>query len=135
MTFAQPDVAKGLEAARRLAAELEAEHADATGSLREGVVDMFTVRRLAVGGALARTLTNTNCIESMISIARRTTGRITRWKDGSMKKRWIAAGILEAERSFRRDRGHTDMKLLAAALHRQTTSAGDTPAEYDQAAA
>jgi hypothetical protein len=135
VTFAQPDVAKGLEAARRLAAELEAEHPDETGSLRKGVVDMFTVRRLAVGGALARTLTNTNCIESMISIARRSTGRVTRWKDGSMKKRWIAAGILEAERSFRRDRGHTDMKLLVAALHRQTTPAGDTPAEHDQAAA
>jgi len=32
---------------------------------------MFSVRRFGVTGALARTLTNTNCIESMISIARR----------------------------------------------------------------
>ena len=37
--------------------------------LREGLDDMFTVRRLGVSGALAKTLTNTNCIESMISIA------------------------------------------------------------------
>ena len=105
-------------------------------SLREGLDDMFTVRRLGITGALARTLTNTNCIESMISIARRTTGRVTRWKDGSMKKRWVAAGMLEAERSFRRVRGHKDMAKLVDALRRQShPSAGRTPTEYDQAAA
>ena len=34
---------------------------------------MFTVARFGVGGTLAATLTTTNCIESMISIAKRTT--------------------------------------------------------------
>jgi hypothetical protein len=29
--------------------------------LREGLEDMFTVRRLGVGGRLAASLTNTNC--------------------------------------------------------------------------
>ena len=96
---------------------------------------MFTVRRLGVGGALAKTLTTTNCIESMISIARRTTGRVTRWKDGSMKKRWIAAGMLEAERSFRRVNGHSEMKTLVQALRRTVTTEIDTPTNYDQAAA
>jgi putative transposase len=62
---------------------------------------MFTVRRLGVGGRLALTLTNTNCIESMIPIARTAMARVKRWKDGSMKKRWVAVGMLEAERSFR----------------------------------
>jgi putative transposase len=133
--FAQPDAAKGLEAAKRLAKELEADHPDAAASLREGLDDMFTVRRLGISGALAKTLTNTNCIESMISITRRTTGRVTRWKDGNMKKRWIAAGMLEAERSFRRVRGHKDMTKLVVALRRQVTSAVDTSAEYVQAAA
>ena len=58
----------------------------------------------------------------MISIAKRTTGRVTKWKDGSMKKRWVAAGMLEAERSFRCVRGHKDMAKLVDALGR----AGDT---------
>jgi hypothetical protein len=35
---------------------------------------MFTVRRFGVGGRLAASLTNTNCIESRISIARDTPG-------------------------------------------------------------
>jgi transposase-like protein len=133
--FAQPDAKKGLEAARSLAKELDADHPDAAASLREGLEDMFTVRRLGIGGTLAKTLTNTNCIESMISIARRTTGRVTKWKDGSMKKRWIAAGMLEAERSFRRVRGYQDMKKLVAALRREVTPTTGVPEEHDQAVA
>ncbi|MGO9854262.1 MAG: IS256 family transposase [Acidimicrobiales bacterium] len=139
LIFAQPDAAKGLAAARRLAKELEADHPDAAASLREGLDDMFTVRRLGVGGTLAKTLTTTNCIESMISIAKRTTGRVTKWKDGSMKKRWVAAGMLEAERSFRRVRGYKGMPKLVDALRREVASnvtpAVDTTEEYDQAAA
>lgn len=133
--FAQPDAGKGLAAAKRLAAELEADHPDAAASLREGLDDMFTIRRMGIGGALAKTLTNTNCIESMISITRRTTRRVTKWKDGSMKKRWTAAGMLEAERSFRRVRGYKDMAKLVTALRREVTSPADTPAKYDQEAA
>ena len=122
LIFAQPNAAKGLAAAKSLAKELEADHPDAAASLREGLDDMFTVRRLGVGGTLAETLTSTNCIESMISIAKRTTGRVTKWKDGSMKKRWIAAGMLEAERSFRRVRGYKGMPKLVDALQRELAS-------------
>ena len=56
---------------------------------------MFTVRRLGVTSRLANKLTNANCNESMILVARRSTGRVAKWKDGMMKKRWIAAGMLE----------------------------------------
>lgn len=45
----------------------------------------------------------------MISVARTTMGNVKHWKDGSMKKRWVAAGMLEAERNFRRVRGYKDM--------------------------
>jgi transposase-like protein len=139
LIFAQPNAAKGLAAAKSLAKELEADHPDAAASLREGLDDMFTVARLGVKGTLAQTLTSTNCIESMISIAKRTTGRVTKWKDGSMKKRWIAAGMLEAERSFRRVRGYKGMPKLVEALRREfasnVTPAVDTTEEYDQAAA
>ena len=82
---------------------------------------MFTVAGLGVTGRLRQSLTNTNCIESMISITRTTTGRVKHWRDGTMKKRWIAAGMLEAERSFRRLKGHADMPTLVAAITRATS--------------
>ena len=56
---------------RDLAAQLEARWPDAAASLREGLEDMFTVRRLGVGGRLAASLTTMNGIQSGISIARR----------------------------------------------------------------
>jgi hypothetical protein len=37
----------------------------------------------------------------MISIARTTNRNVTRWRDGQMVLRWTAAGMLNAERSFR----------------------------------
>lgn len=126
--FAQSNPTTGLARAKAIASEIEADHPDAAASLREGLADMFTVRRIGVSGELARSLTTTNAIESMISVARTTMGNVKRWQDGSMKKRWVAAGMLEAERSFRRLRGCAAMPVLVAALARATTSG---PARYD----
>jgi putative transposase len=92
--------------------------ADAAASLRAGVEDMFTVRRLGVGGRLATSLTDANCIESMLSIARDTTRNLKRWRDGKMIQRWCAAGMLNAERSFRRLKGYRQLPTLVAALAR-----------------
>ena len=50
--FADPDPAGGLRKAKALAAELDKTHPDADGSLREGLEDMFTVRRLGIDGTL-----------------------------------------------------------------------------------
>ncbi|MDQ4133565.1 MAG: IS256 family transposase [Actinomycetota bacterium] len=133
--FNHPNPARGLDAARRLAGELRADHPDAAASLLEGLEDMFTVRRLGVSGRLALTLTTTNPIESMISVSRTVTGRVKRWKDGSMKKRWVAAGMLEAERSFRRVKGCKEMPTLVAALRRHAARVDVTPSCENQEAA
>ena len=117
--FADPDPDAGLRKAKALAAELDKTHPDAAGSLREGLEQMFTVRRLGIDGTLARTLVCTNMIESMISIARTTTRNVKRWRnEGDMRRRWCAAGLLEAEKKFRRVRGHAQMPHLVAALAR-----------------
>ena len=116
--FNDRDPVAGLRAAKELAKALEDRYPDAAASLREGLDDMFTVRRLGLSDRLARTLTNTNAIESMISITRSTAANVKRWRDGKMIKRWVAAGMLNAERSFRRVKGCKDMPTLVAALAR-----------------
>lgn len=129
--FNHADPDQGLADARRLASELEARWPSAAASLREGLQDMFTVSRLGIDGRLAKTLTNTNAIESMISIARTVTARVKRWHDdGKMRQRWCAAGMLEAERSFRRVKGCKQMPRLVAALRRHTETV--THQNYDQ---
>jgi putative transposase len=134
LIFANPDAQKGLETARRLASELKADHPDAAASLLEGLEDMFALRRLGIGGNLAEMLTCTNAIESMISVARTTMRNVKHWQDGEMKKRWVAAGMLEAQRSFRRIRGYKQMPALVAALRRHA-NVPVTPPGYDQQAA
>src|ERR1700716_2769382 len=119
--FANADAEAGLRDPRRLAAQLKATHPDAAGSLLEGLEEMFTAARLGITGALRRSLTNTNCIESMISTVRVVTGRVKTWKDGEMKKRWIATGMIEAQRSFRRVRGHTQMANLVTVVGHPVT--------------
>jgi putative transposase len=113
-----PDAAAGLRDAKALATALERKHPGAAASLREGLPELFTVARLGITGALARTLTTSNPIESMISIARTTNRNVTRWRDGQMVLRWTAAGMLNAQRSFRRVKGYKQMPQLVAALRR-----------------
>jgi transposase-like protein len=68
---ADPDA--GLRQAKDLARQLETRWPDAAASLREGLEEMFTVRRLGVSDRLAKTLSSTNPIESMISVGKTTT--------------------------------------------------------------
>jgi putative transposase len=89
---------------------------DAAASLREGLEETLTVVRLGVSSALRRTLATTNPIESALSVTRRVTARVTRWRDGDMRKRWCAAGLLRAEAKFRRVKGRRAMPTLLKAL-------------------
>jgi hypothetical protein len=96
---------------------------------------MFTVARLGIDGRLAVTLTTSNPIESMLSIARTTNRNVTRWRDGQMVLRWTAAGMLNAEQSFRRVKGYEQMPQLIAELHRRTHPETATNTKTDGAAA
>ncbi len=61
----------------------------------------------------------------MIECVRRTSRNVKRWSSGEMALRWTAAGMLEAERQFRRIIGYHDLAKLAVAiehdLHPRTT--------------
>jgi putative transposase len=89
---------------------------DASSSLREGLEETLTVVKLGVPGVLRRTLATTNPIESALSVTRRVTARVTRWRDGDMRRRWCVAGLLRAESKFRRVKGHRAMPALLKAL-------------------
>jgi transposase-like protein len=133
--FTHPDPDQGLRNARHLATLLDKGYPGAAASLREGLEEMFTVARLGIDGRLAKTLVTSNPIDSMISIARTTNRNVTHWKDGEMVLRWTAAGMINAERSFRRVKGYKQMPQLVAALYRHAHPNTATPAETVGAAA
>ena len=113
-----------------LARELDRSHPGAAGSLREGLVETLTVSRLGVPPTLARTLRSTNSVESMIEICRDHAVNVKRWQDGQMVLRWIAAGMGEAARQFRRVNGYLHLPALRAALDATITV---TPTKEDAA--
>jgi transposase-like protein len=104
----------------QLAAGLHRMHPGAAASLREGLDETLTLQRLGVSGALYRTLRSTNAIENLNGLVGHFVRNVRRWRDGHMLVRWIAAGLSEARRSFRRVRGYTDIPKLIAALDRRT---------------
>ena len=119
--WAEEDYAKALASLRALARALEHQHPAAAASLREGLPETLTVTRLGIGGRLKRTLQCTNTIENLFSRVRRTQLNVKRWHGGDMRQRWTAAGILDAERNFRRIKGRDQLARLAAALGHELT--------------
>ena len=83
--------------------------------------------RLGLTGTLKRTLHSTNPVESMIEIVRTTQRNVKRWRSGEMALRWTAAGMLEAERQFRRVVGYRDLPKLLAAIERERQACEEAP--------
>ena len=106
------DAEVGIQKLKAHAKHLKAQHPDAAASLLEGLEELFTINRLGVTGELARCLATTNVIESPNSVVRRVGRRVTNYRDVNMAMRWAAAGFLEAEKAFRRLRGHQHIAAL-----------------------
>jgi transposase-like protein len=117
--WTQTDAKRAEGQLRALAKHLEVKHPGAAASLLEGLEETLTVTRLGLSGTLLDTFKTTNPIESMISIARKVAGNVKRWRNGRMALRWTAAGLLDAEKRFRKVKGYRDMPLLRRAIHQQ----------------
>lgn len=99
-----------------LASQLETEHPGAAGSVREGLDETLTVIELGLTGWLMRTLSSTNPIENLQGSVKRVARNVKRWRGGTMAERWAATALIEAEKQFRRIKGHREMSHLLRAL-------------------
>ncbi len=100
-----------------LVRRLESAHRGAAGSLHEELEETLTVMALDLPERLELVLSSTNFIENLLSRVRDTARRVKRCRGGRMILRWTAAGVLEAERHFRKVAGHRVLPKLVAALH------------------
>jgi putative transposase len=90
--------------------------------------ETLTVVKLGIKGKLKRTLESTNPAESMIDCVRTTQRNVKHWSSGEMGLRWTAAGMLEAEKQFRKVIGYTQLPALAIAIERRLHLQRHTPA-------
>jgi hypothetical protein len=117
--WAEPDYDRALEQLQQLAAELDHTHPGAAASLREGMEETLTVIRLQIKGKLKKTLESTNPCESMLDCVRTTQRNVKHWSSGEMGLRRTAAGMLEAEKQFRKVIGFLQLPTLAIAIERR----------------
>ena len=99
-----------------LARRVDTDYPSAATSVREGLDETLTVLGLGLSERLQRSLATTNAIESLLSRTRHVQRHVKRWRGGTMVLRWVAAGVLEAAKGFRRVQGCQDMPALVAAL-------------------
>jgi transposase-like protein len=110
------DAEAGIKKLKQLAKWLEQEFPSASGSLLEGLDEMFTINRLGLPKTLRRCLGSTNVIESPNSGIRRRTRRVKQWRDHAMVVRWVAASLLDMEKRFKRIMGYQQLWILDAKL-------------------
>jgi hypothetical protein len=70
---------------------------------------------------LERVLSSTNLVENLFSRVRDIGRRVKHRQSGTMVLRWTAAGVLEAERGFRKLTGYRAMPSLVGALRTRDT--------------
>lgn len=114
--YHESDYKKALQKLKNTASWLEKINPDAAASLREGMDELLTVTRLRAPEILCKSITTTNTIESVFSMVRRVTRRVSRWKNGDMRLRWCASGLLDAESRLNNIRGKKHLPSLAESL-------------------
>ena len=125
--YATRDAKRARRLLENLARRLEDQHPGAAASLREGVDETLTVMRLGLPESLERVLSSTNLIENLFGRVREIGRRVRRWQSGTMVLRWSAAGVLEAERGFRKIAGYRGMPILVAALRAHDAKTDQAP--------
>jgi len=114
--YRQDETATATRLLQDLARQLDREYPSAAESVREGLHETLTIIGLRLSPALRRSLSTTNAAESLISRTRHVKRNVKRWRGGQMVLRWVAAGVLEAVKGFRRLKGHKEMPTLVTAL-------------------
>jgi putative transposase len=132
--YRSADVATATRLLRDLAKRLEVDHPSAAESVREGLDETLTIIALGLADSLRRSLSTTNAAESLISRTRHVKRNVKRWRGGQMVLRWVAAGILEAVKGFRRLKGHKEMPKLVAALRARDQQLGLVGKDAEQVA-
>ena len=92
--------------------------------MREGLDETLTVLGVGLSARLQRSLATTNAIENLLSRTRHVQRHVKHWRGGTMVLRWVAAGVLEAAKGFRRVQGCQDMPALVAALRARDARLG-----------
>jgi transposase-like protein len=112
----QDDADKAERLLKNLARRLEHEQPGVSASILEGLDEILTVIRLGLPRELRRSLACTNAIENALGTVRTVSRNVKRWRNAEMALRWTAAGLIEAQKTFRRLKAYRHLPILRKAL-------------------
>ncbi len=112
----QDDADKAERLLKNLARRLEHEQPGVSASILEGLDEILTVIRLGLPRELRRSLACTNAIENALGTVRTVSRNVKRWRNAEMALRWTAAGLIEAQKTFRRLKAYRHLPILKNAL-------------------
>jgi putative transposase len=92
--------------------ELESVNISAANSLMEGLEETLTIHHLGLSPELAKSLSNTNCMESVMSQMGQYTDKVDRWRNSGQILRWTATSIMDIEPRLHKIRGYRYLSVL-----------------------
>jgi len=84
----------------------------AANSLDEGMEETLTLHKLGISEQFGVSLGTTNCIESLNSQLGRYINKVKYWKNSDQIFRWVACGLIEAERRMKKIKNFKNLNLL-----------------------
>ena len=92
--------------------------------------EALTVIRFGLPLELRRSLASANGIESMRAVVRDVRRNVKRWRDARMALRWTEAGMIEAQKGFRRLKAYKQLHILETALERRRNRNADASLDH-----
>ncbi len=126
--YQRPTYQETREALRRLHQELDERNQSAASSLAEGLEETLTLHRLGVYGLLGRSLTTTNCLESIHAMVEERCGKVDHWKNSGQRRRWLATALADIEPRLRKVQSYRHLPKLREALQRALRIGSDQTA-------
>ena len=96
--------------------ELETVNMSAANSLAEGLEETLTIHHLGLSPEMAKSLSTTNCMESVMSQMGQYTDKVDRWHNSNQILRWTAASLMDIEPRLNKVRGYRYLPLLRVKL-------------------
>lgn len=96
--------------------ELETVNISAANSLAEGLEDTLTIHHLGLSPELSKSLSNTNCMESVMSQMGQYTDKVDRWHNSGQILRWTATSLMDVEPRLNKIIGYRYLSVLKSKL-------------------
>ncbi len=102
-----------------ISCELAEMNQSAASSLQEGLEETLTLHNLGLSSELRKSLSTTNCIESVMSQLAQYTDKVDRWRNSYQLIRWTGSALIEIEPCLKKISKPNYLKVLRFKMQKE----------------